>query len=197
MVKITKIQLIFSWFLTPFFHRKNQIFNFCLQYKMFLVSRFCNIYCAMFDPRKLPLYNFLLGISFFIEAFCKNLRQTLSVETWFVFFFLFNCIHKKLCIIWCLWYKFDLWSNTCLYLSIYTVLRRNNSQRSWTARVCDSSFVFFNNFSVLFDEKRVVEEENKPRSFWDWFLFNWAKNISIIDLVVEADFSMFLLYRCL
>ena len=87
MVKITKIQLIFSWFLTAFFHRKNQIFNFCLQYKMFLVSRFCNIYCAMFDPRKLSLYNFWLGISFFIEAICKNLRQTLSVETWVVFFF--------------------------------------------------------------------------------------------------------------
>ena len=161
---------------------------------MFMLSNLCLWYCAMLNPRSLPLYNFPPGISLSIEAICDNLRQTLLVKPG-LFFFLFNCIHKKLCTIWCLWYKFDLWSNKCLYLSICTVLGRNNSPRSWTARVCDSNRVSLASFPVLFGEEIVGREADKVRSSQDWFLFNWAENISTIDLAVEVDFSISLLRR--
>ena len=82
------------------------------------------------------------------------------------------------------------------YLSICTILRRNNSPRLWTAGVCDSNRVSLTSFPVLFGEEIVGREADKARSPRDWFLFNWAENISTIDLVVEANFSISPLRRC-
>lgn len=73
------------------------------------------------------------------------------------------------------------------------ILRHNNSSRLWTSRVCDLSFVSFTSFLVLFGEKIVSKEADKALFFWDWFLFNLAKNISTIDLVVDPIF-LFLFY---
>ena len=137
-------------------------------------------------------YNFPPDISSSIEAICNNLSQTLSGSTW-VILLLIQLHPQKLWTIWCLRCKFDLWSNTCPYLSIRTVLRRNNPLRSWTARVCDSNRVFLTFFSVFFGEKIAGREVDKKRSFGDLFLLNWAENISIIDLVVEVDFLISLL----
>ena len=103
---------------------------------------------------------------------------------------------KKLCTIWCHRCRFDLGSNTCPYLSICTVLRRNNSPKSWAARVCDSSRVSFTSLFEHFGGKTTDEGVGKRPLSGDRLLFDWAENISTIDLVVEADFSNSLL-RCL
>ena len=77
------------------------------------------------------------------------------------------------------------------------VLRRNNSSKFWAARVCDSSHVFFTFFFKLFDGGGAGVGVDKEPLSEDWFLFDWAKNISTIDLVVDANFSNSLLHYLL
>ena len=108
-------------------------------------------------------------------------------------FSLFNCIHKKLCTIWCRRYRFDLWSNTCPYLSICTVLIRSNSPKLWMARVCNSKRVSLTFFFEIFRGKTADEGVGKEPLSEEFFFFDWAENISTIDLVVEANFSNSLL----
>ena len=59
-----------------------------------------------------PVYARLLKLCATIRAKLCRFKPELS-------FSLFNCIHKKLCTIWCRRCRFDLWSNTCPYLHLY------------------------------------------------------------------------------
>lgn len=106
-----------------------------------------------------PIYACLLKLYVTIWAkFCQS-KSKLS-------FFLINCIYKKLCTIWCYKYKFDLWSNICLYQFICIILKYNNLLRSWAAQVCDLGYMFFT-FFKFFDRKRASRKLDKGSLFKD------------------------------
>ncbi len=62
--------------------------------------------------------------------------------------------------------------------------------------VCDPIYAFFTFFLIVFGENRIDDEANKTGWFQDWFLFSWTENISLIDVVTLANFSiLFLQHR--
>lgn len=76
-----------------------------------------------------------------------------------------------------------------LYQFIYMVWKYNNLPKFLAAQVSNSIYAFFV-FIKLFNRRKVsIKKIDKEFLFKDWFLFNWAENIFVIDLIIDDNFS--------